>query len=125
MCLGVGDQASPECTFQTDPAHRQDPSKEASIEGAIETQAPVSLGLGSFCTAGADTLFFSLHRQAQAGVQGLQGTGRENQMGIWKESPVAGAGERQSMAKTSRNRSYSALPYSRLGWHPKNRQSLG
>lgn len=44
-CLGVGDQAIPECTFQTDPAHRQDPSEEASIQVAIETEEPVSLGL--------------------------------------------------------------------------------
>lgn len=45
MCLGVGDQAIPECTFQADPAHRQDSSEEASIEVAIETEEPVSLGL--------------------------------------------------------------------------------
>lgn len=44
-CLGVGDQASPECTFQTDAAHGQDPGEEASTEEAIDTEEPVSLGL--------------------------------------------------------------------------------
>ena len=79
MCLGVGDQASPECTFQTDPAHRQDPSEEASIEGAIETEAPISLGLDgtlAFCTVGAGTLFFSLHRQGCRDCRGQEGKTR-------------------------------------------------